>query len=378
MQIYDSREFNRNNGEIGRVQSILMRDKTGSCRVTFWNQDVEKIEGYSETDYITITSLYPRQNKMDPQRIDLHFGNNSQIKKAKKIEQEMKELEKKVFKIKELQKHQGPANFLGEIIEMENLREVQLKSGEKVSILSIVVSDETEAIRVTFWRDNAEKYVELLNVGDSVSIKKALVKYNSFSSKNEATFLNSSQLETVDIEIKNIKSIDEFKSNQQKATTAFSGNYNKISDIKSAGIFEIKGKIVKEISDRNVTIYDACPSCSKKPANCQCEEKEDPIPKIILNLTIDDESGTIRVVFGGNKAEQLLGINTSDLKTLSETSQYENTIQKISENLNLKELVIKGRSRFSDFSEKFELSAIDFKSVDPQEEIEKILEEIGN
>lgn len=368
-QIYPKHEFKRNDGEIGKVRSLIIGDSTGIITVTFWNLDVEKLSDYNVGDFVNISNLYPKQNNRNPEKIDLYFGKTSQIKKEK-----IKKKKQKLLKIELLQKHQGFVNFQGIITQIDNLKKVKLKNNEEISLLNFIVSDDTDAIRVSLWRDTAERFSDILKLGDGVSLKNVLVKFNSFSSRNEVSFSTTSEIDKIDLEIQDVKNISQDYSTQGTDKTKFSGKYTKISEINSSGRFEVKGFIAKEIS--NITVYNSCPDCFKKVENCTCDIKKDFIPRMIMNLILDDESGTIRGSFIGDLAEKILGVKTSDLIFIKETPEFEDYLKKISEKLLGKEIIIKGKCKFNDFSNNYEINVYDFKEVDPILELKHIVKEI--
>lgn len=368
-QIYPKHEFKRNDGEIGKVRSLIIGDSTGIITVTFWNQDEEKLSDYNMGDFVNISNLFPKQNNRNPEKIDLYFGKTSQIRKEK-----ITKMEKKFLKIDLLQKSQGFVNFQGIITQIDNLKKVKLKNNEEISLLNFFVSDDTDAIRVSLWRDTADKFSDILKLGDGVSLKNVLVKFNSFSSRNEVSFTTTSEIDKIDLEIQDVKNISQDYSAQRTDKTKFSGKYTKISEINSSGRFEVKGFIAKEIS--NITVYNSCPDCFKKVENCTCDIKKDFIPRMILNLILDDESGTIRGSFIGDLAEKILGVKTSDLVLIKETPEFEDYLKKISEKLLGKEIIINGKCKFNDFSNNYEINVYDFKEVDPILELKHIVKEI--
>lgn len=368
-QIYPKHEFKRNDGEIGKVRSLIIGDSTGIITVTFWNQDEEKLSDYNMGDFVNISNLYPKQNNRNPEKIDLYFGKTSQIRKEK-----ITKMEKKFLKIDVLQKSQGFVNFQGIITQIDNLKKVKLKNNEEISLLNFFVSDDTDAIRVSLWKDTADKFSDILKLGDGVSLKNVLVKFNSFSSRNEVSFTTTSEIDKIDLKIQDVKNISQDYSAQRTDKTKFSGKYTKISEINSSGRFEVKGFIAKEIS--NITVYNSCPDCFKKVENCTCDIKKDFIPRMILNLILDDESGTIRGSFIGDLAEKILGVKTSDLVLIKETPEFEDYLKKISEKLLGKEIIINGKCKFNDFSNNYEINVYDFKEVDPILELKHIVKEI--
>jgi len=360
--------FIKKDGEPGKVRSINLIDSTGTIRITFWNDETEKINDYEIGDFISITHLNPRLSNLDSKSIELYANKNSLIKKKDK---KLKIETKLIKKIELLQNQQNIVLFQGIISSIDNLRKVSLKSGEDVSLLAFTVSDESDGIRVTLWGDKAEEFAPKLNVGDGILLKNVMVRYSSFSGRNEITYISDSSIEFIDLDIKNIKSID--LSNKQ-IRSDFTQNYTKINNIDSSGVFEIRGFIAKELN--NITIYEACSKCLKKIENCTCDEKGELEHRMIFNLIVDDESGTIRTTFIGDKAEKLIGVSTETTLKIKETPDFDNFLEKKSADLLGKDIIIKGRAKFSDFSNSYEIVAYDFQDLNVNEELEKIIKDI--
>ncbi len=368
IQILPKKEFTRKNGEIGKVQSLTLFDSTGSIRITFWNEDTEKLKMLEINDVILITNLNPRLSSLDSKTIDLIVNRNTTItKKTGDLDIEGEAIKN----IKELQNRKGLVSFVGILTSVDNIKTISLKSGEEVSLLGIVVSDNTDGIRVTLWGEKAEEYSKLLNVGQGLSLKNVIVKYSSFSSRNEISLINDSILELKDLEIKNLKSIE--LAGKERSTN-FTGNYAKIDTINAPGIIEIKGFIAKDLN--NITVYEACQNCSKKIENCSCGKGENTELRMIINLIIDDGTGTIRTTFMGEKAEKVLGIKTANIAQIKETPEFEKFLEKKSSEFLGKDIIIKGRAKFSDYSNQYEISVYDFRDINIDEELERVMKKI--
>lgn len=369
IQIFPIREFTRKDGGSGKVRSLNLLDSSGaSIRVTFWNEDTEKTMDLEIDNYISITNLNPRISTLDSKTIELHANNYTTIsKKEKKIEIKGDLIER----IENLQNKKGIVSFQGVISSCDNLKRITLKSGEEVSLLGFVVSDNSDGIRITLWKEKAEEFLEILKVGTGVLLKNVMVRYSNFSNRNEISLLNNSSIEIIDLKINNIKEIEpqirERKSN-------FTGNYTKINEINSSGIFEIKGFIAKEL--KNITIYEACLNCLKKIDNCTCEEKGNTEYRMIFNIIIDDESETIRTTFIGEKAEELIGEKTDVILKIKETPDFDSFLEKKSADLLGKDIIIKGKAKFSDYSNSYEIMTYAFQDVNVNEELEKLIKEI--
>ncbi len=498
VQKFPIKEFIKKDGEKGRVGSIILKDNSGSIRITFWNDDVEKLDNLDVDMVISITNLTPKISTMDSKSIELTLTKSSQIsKKAGKMR-----FEEEIAKnIQELQDKQNLVSFRGIVTSIDNIKKISLKSGEDVDLLKFTVSDDTDSINVAVWREKAKEIAESLQMGKGILLKNCVIKFNKFSNKKDITFTDNSVIELVELDIKNLKildtnklenkptltgfkedvakniqelqdkqnivsfqgvvtSIDNVKpialksgeekdllnffvsddtdsirvavwgekakeisetlqmgkgillksvmikdnkfSNKKDITftinstiefieldikdlkkaetpkiekkTNFSGNYTKINDIKSEGFYEIKGFITKEL--KSITIYEACKNCSRKIDNCKCAPKGPVEPRMILNAIIDDESGTIRTTFVGDKAESLIGEKTDLISKIKETPDFEKFLEKKSSNLVGKDIILRGKAKYSDYSQSYELSVFDFKDININQELDKSMSEL--
>jgi replication factor A1 len=368
IQISPIKEFTRKNGELGKVRSLSLLDTTGSIRITFWNDDTAKLESTKVNDVISISNLNPRLNSLDARTIDLNASKYSTIKKIQKNIQIEVELVKNINKLQEIN---GIVSFKGVITSLDDIKEITSKSGEILSLLGFIVSDNTNWIRVTLWRDMAEDFSSKLSIGQGLLLKNVSLRFNNFSQRNEISTINDSILDLIDLEIKNLKTMDFSKRSQG---TSFSGNYIKIDSINNPGVVEIKGYIARDLN--NITIYEACPKCMKKLENCGCDTRETTEFRMIANLTIDDGNGSIRTTFMGEKAEKLLGVETDKLVQIRETPDFEKFLEKKSSEFLGKDIIIKGKAKFSDYSSSYEISVYDFKYLDIDEELERVMKTI--
>ncbi|TFG25237.1 MAG: DUF2240 family protein [Promethearchaeota archaeon] len=369
LQVYPTKEFTRKDGSPGKVKSLILLDSSGSSiRITFWNEDTEKAMDFEVDNFISLTNLNPRLSTLDSKTIQLHANNYTAITKKDKKLQIKSDL---VEKIESLQKSTGIVSLQGIISSVDNLRKVSLKSGDEASLLGFVVSDDSDGIRGTLWNEKAEEFSETLKVGMGILLKNVMVKYSNFSGRNEISFINDSSIEIVDIKIDKLKDIEPQK---KERASNFIGNYTKIDSINSAGIFEIKGYIAKEIN--NIIVYEACSNCNRKVDNCICDTRGDIESRLIFNIFIDDGSSTIKAVFGRNVGEKFLGEETELIKKLKETPDFEKFLKNKSNEYLGKDIIIRGRAKFSDFSNSYEMSVYDFKGLNINEELDRVMKEI--
>ena len=368
IQTFPIKEFNRKDGETGRVGSLTLLDSTGSIRITFWDDEINKIENLEIDNVITISNLTPKLNTLDSKSIDLYATRGSVVKKiTKNLQINIENVEN----IKMLQDHKGVVSFKGKVTSIDNLKIIESKSGEEIPLLGFVVSDDTDWIRFTIWGEKAEEFSEKLSIGQGLLLKNIMIRYSNFSERNEVSLINESTLELKDFDIENLKTMDITKTNQGGN---FSGNYKKIDSINTSANIELKGFIARDLN--NITIYEACTKCFKKVDNCLCDTTNETEFRMIVNLIIDDGSGSIRATFIGDIAENLMMVKTENLVQIKETPDFDKFMEKKSSEFLGKDIIIKGKAKFSDYSNSYEIMAYDFKYLDIDEELEREIRKI--
>jgi replication factor A1 len=353
MNVFPVKEFIRKDGQNGRVSSIILRDSTGKLRITFWNEDIEKIENLEVGDFISLTNLNPRKSNYAENRIDVHASSWTKITKKDK---ELKLDAKFIDKIVKLQQEKGYASFQGVITTVEDLRKITLKSGDEVSLLSFTVSDDTDSIRITAWREKADELSKSLKIGEGISLKNVELRFSNYWEKIEATFSFDSSLDEIDLKISNLKIA---KTPTKEKTGSFSKDFTDISN-------ELK----------NIRFYEACTNCRKKIDNCTCDKKGDSKMTMIVSHIVEDESGKIRATFIGETAEKLVGTKADLIVKVKDTPDYDKLLENFSSELVGRDIMIKGKVKFNDYSDSYEIVASDFQSINVEEELENSMKEI--
>ena len=368
MNRFPVKEFIRKDGQNGRVSSIILRDSTGKIRITFWNEDIEKIENLDVGDFISLTNLNPRKSNYAENRIDVHASSWTKITKTDK---ELKLESKFIDKIVKLQQEKGYVSFQGVITTIEDLRKITLKSGDEVSLLSFTVSDDTDSIRITAWREKADELSKSLKIGDGISLKNVALRFSDYWDKNEATFSFDSSLDKIDLKISNLKIS---KTPTKERTSSFSRNFTEINSIQSSGFFEIKGFISNEL--KNIRFYEACTNCRKKIDNCTCDKKGESKMTMIISHIVEDESGKIRATFIGEAAEKLVDTKADLIVKVKDTPDYDKMLENFSSELVGRDIMIKGKVKFNDYSDSYEIVASNFQDINVEEELENRMNEI--
>ncbi len=362
------REFTRKDGQNGKVCSLTVRDKSGKTRISFWNDDIDKIEKIDIGDFISLSSLNPRKSNFTEGQIDLHATSWTQITKKDKVVKFKAQI---IDNIDTLQNQKGYISFQGIISAIDDIKKITLKSGEEISLLGFNVSDETDAIRVTAWRERADELSKSLKNGDGVLLKDVELRYNNYSQKNEITISIDSSIEKIDLKIENIK-ISKPSGNFNQNN--FSGNFTDINTIQSSGFFELKGVISNEL--KNIRFYEACSECRKKIDNCSCDKTGDKKLTMITSHFLEDESGRIRATFIGEAAEKLVGEKAELIVKVKDTPDYEKLLKKLSSSIIGRDIMIKGRVKFNDYSDAYEIVASNFQDINVNDDLENRIKEI--
>ncbi len=362
------REFTRKDGQNGKVCSLTVRDSSGKTRISFWNDDIDKIEKIDIGDFISLSSLNPRKSNFTEGQIDLHATSWTQITKKDKVVKFKAQI---IDNIDTLQNQKGYISFQGIISAIDDIKKITLKSGEEISLLGFNVSDETDAIRVTAWRERADELSKSLKNGDGVLLKDVELRYNNYSQKNEITISIDSSIEKIDLKIENIK-ISKPSGNFNQNN--FSGNFTDINTIQSSGFFELKGVISNEL--KNIRFYEACSECRKKIDNCTCNKAGDKKLTMITSHFLEDESGRIRATFIGEAAEKLVGEKAELIVKVKDTPDYEKLLKKLSSSIIGRDIMIKGRVKFNDYSDAYEIVASNFQDINVNDDLENRIKEI--
>ena len=204
---YDKINFTSQNGTSGSVQSVLIGDETGIKRLTFWNDQTDLLENIHEGDILKINNAYTRENSQYPERIDIHYGQYSDIEvnpegvEVDVIEFNPNGMEFTDKKISELEVGDKNIRINASIVDFEVPRfyiacpncfkkvlqnedkYICQEHGEvepiKIPIVNLVIDDGTTTIPVVGFRDRAEKATKLTS-DELISLIEDVEKYGDF------------------------------------------------------------------------------------------------------------------------------------------------------------------------------------------------------
>lgn len=258
MSVFPAKEFNRNDGTVGRVANIMVADETGSIRLTLWDEkadlvktgDIEIGQNYQVAGYV----------KEGYSGIEVNIGNNGVLFETdEKIEARIDSK-----KIEDIKSGMGDLNIRGRVLDISDIRTFNKKDGTVGKVGNIMIGDETGKIRVTLWDETAELTNEL-QTDDSVEIINGYAKENNFNQQVEMQVGNRSTIRKIEDEV-------EFKE-----------DFTSIADIIPGESYSISGQVsgLGEIKEF---------------------ERDDGTVNMVSNIYVSDDTGRIRIALWGDHA----------------------------------------------------------------------------
>lgn len=212
LQVYETRDFTRKDGTPGIVGSFLLGDISQTIKVILWDDkvDITKNDFFRKNELIRIIGGYCRMGRDN--NLEVHLGRKGKIilspenisknmeKKLNNLEYNQNQIdspEKPNSKIKDLIEQYKYIKKVQGLIQIEEFKEVNTKTGEKTFLLKLILSDESKAIRVIIWGMNAIECLKVLSNDDFVEITNLVVKQNMYTDEKELLFTKSSVLRMV-------------------------------------------------------------------------------------------------------------------------------------------------------------------------------------
>ena len=139
---------------------------------------------------------------------------------------------------------------------------------------------------------------------------------------------------------------------------------------------EIMGTIVQVFDLR---FFEVCPKCNKRAKQNEnsftCNEHGNILPaySYVMNAILDDGTDNIRSVFFRNQAEKLINMEKGQIMQFKDNLQ---NFEEVKNNLLGSMVKVSGRINKNDFFGRLELIANDISIANPEEEIQRLNEEV--
>lgn len=304
MDVGQIREFERRSGGVGRVGSLYVMDGTGSTRLTLWDAKAEVLDEVSLDDVVLVEGGYTREGLGGIVELNLGSMGTLTVNPEREEAQSLPHFSSNAMAIGELNVGMRSIIVEGDVVEDPAVRDVTTRDGAEIRLASLRIRDESGEIDVTLWRDLADK-VDGLAAGSRLRIKNAYVKMGFFGDLELSSGMRT-ELELLrEGEVTSERGGDLVK---DLAT-------EKIQSVREEESTEVQGRIVEV--NANSKVYPSCPNCMKRVREegegwvCEsCGEIPQPVPRLIVEVVVEDDSGSINSVFSGVVAEELLDMSS--------------------------------------------------------------------
>lgn len=191
-------------------------------------------------------------------------------------------LERERLKIAELMDGMRRAATLGKIINVSPVRSFN-KNGREGKVCNLIVADEGASIKVVLWDTNHISLIEKGEIkdGDVIEILNGGVR------NGEIHLGSFSDLKKSSIKLDNVAEKKNYGS-------------GKLASAKAGESLRMRAFIVQVFEPR---YFEVCPECGKKALESECSIHGKILPKkrALVNVVMDDGTGTMRaVLFGEN------------------------------------------------------------------------------
>jgi len=210
--------------------------------------------------------------------------------------------DKERMKISEIVNGMRKANVIGKVIEISPIRTYN-KNGRDGKVANLRIGDESGNVRVVLWDTNHIGLIERneINVGDVVEVSNAGVRNSELHLSGFSDIKKSNEI--IPGEIVKEKTFP----------------LKKLGEVRSGDNFKTRAVIVQAFEPR---YFEICPECRKRvlEGECKIHGKVAGIKRALLNIVIDDGTGTMRSVIFGEMVNKI-GLSDDEIFSLEKFAE---------------------------------------------------------
>ena len=262
------------------------------------------------------------------------------------------------LKLKEIYAGMRNVSFTAKVLKKYDTREFN-KNDKIGKVRSIMVGDDTGTMSVVFWNDQVS-LADTFQEEDIIALKQGYVRENNGNKEvhvgEKCTITVNPEGETINVTRQRVafqrKTIQELQPNEDGA--------------------EILGTIVQVFDPR---FFNVCSNCGKKVVEAQtgfsCNEHGAVQPSLsyVMNLILDDGTGTIRSVLWKNQTNHLLAKQEQDMSLYKENPS---TFEDIKTDLLGEQVKMIGRVQHNQMFDRLELNVQIVEKAKPDDELARL------
>lgn len=335
-------------GESRKIFYGILGDESGTVSFTAW-KDFEIEKG----DVLEISNAYTKEWQGDTK---INLGDRAKIEKTDESRLPESSLEPREYKLRDLRSGLGAVEVTARILDV-NKREVEV-DGEKKTVYSGVIGDETGKAQYTSWHDFS------LKEGDVLKISGGYIK--SWKGIPQLTFDEKAVVEKMSTSMISKKDVA-----TQKLPLYM------LVERRGALDVEVEGTVI-EIRKGSGLVY-RCPECNRVLQEEKCMVHGDVKGKLDLRmkLVIDDGTGTVGGIIGKDVTERLLGKKLVDLKKIVEKADGGNRIvEDMNEVLFARRIFLRGNALGDEFGTTVIAKDAGFVDFNVEAESDRLFQEL--
>ena len=202
------REFVRKDQSVGKVCSFLLGDITGTVKVVLWDEraDIVNQEYFKLSEFVRVIGGYAKLGQKE--NVEVHLGRKGTLILSPEVSGKKREHFEEVSitgseettpksnlePLRQVIQQNKYINVVEGTVQIEEFKELELKSGDKSFLLTMFLEAEGFTIRVKAWGMNAVECLKIVNDGDYISITNLNVKENKYTAEKELVFTKNSSL----------------------------------------------------------------------------------------------------------------------------------------------------------------------------------------
>ena len=264
------------------------------------------------------------------------------------------------LKVKEIYAGMRDVSTMGKVVRKFDVRE--FAKGESTGkVASLILGDETGTIRVVLWNEQVDT-LRSIQDGDILKVKHGYVRENN---NNKEIHLGEKGEIVRNPAGASILSVRQTATHERK----------KIQELEPGNQAEVLGTIVQVFDPR---FWQVCPRCNKKVLQSEglftCTEHGEVAAGLsyVLNLILDDGTGTIRGVFWKNQVNHLLGKEEEAMTIFRDNP---NLFEETKNDLLGEQVKVLGSVKKNEMFDRLELSVQMVEKANPEEEARRLEKE---